>query len=403
MKKKGCKAAIYVTLVMMAAAGFILYSVSILPENYYQTDGSNLNSVTAFPSVLSSSAEKQQNISKVNHYETQILLFGLIPVKRIGITVVPEKKLIPSGQSFGIKFFTEGVIVVGLSDIKTENGSENPAFAAGIRVRDVILAIDGSKVNTVEEVSSIVEKSEGRQLSLTIKRNNSNFEVKVAPKKPSRESSYRIGAWVRDSTAGIGTITYIDPFNNNFAALGHGICDVDTGDLLLLNKATVYTAQITGINKGERGKPGELRGVFLEDSQLGFLNINSQSGIFGKFDSTNNIEDAIPIAFKQDIAEGDAKILCTIDGIKPQYYSIQITKVYRNSTLYSKNMMIKVTDENLLSKTGGIIQGMSGSPIIQNGKIVGAVTHVLVNDPQRGFGIFIENMLEASGEYKKAA
>ncbi len=391
-----------ILIIFVVLTAIITMKIIEEPQNIYQNEINMQKSITAFPSIFSVSEKDKENILN-NSYETDLLLFGIFPVKKIGITILPNKKLIPCGQTFGIKFFTKGVMIVGMSDVKTNNGDENPAYYAGIRVRDIILAIDDKSVNTIEEVSKIVEKCEGKALSFYVKRNISTFIAKVTPKKSSRDELFKIGAWIRDSTAGIGTITYIDPQNNSFAGLGHGICDVDTGDLLPLNKATIFVAQINSAKKGENGEPGELKGIFLEDTIFGELSLNTEQGIFGKIINYKANSNALNLAFKQEIKEGNAQIISTVNGTKPEYFNVEIIRVYRNGITPSKNMIIKIIDKKLLSITGGIVQGMSGSPIIQNGKLIGAVTHVLVNDPTKGFGIFIENMLEGSNYLNKVA
>lgn len=403
MREKKPKAFVISFIFLTTAVTFIMFSLSAVPESLYRSNFGSNNCITAFPTVLSAPHESTNKATGLKGFDADLLLFGIFPIKKVGITVVPEKTLIPCGRTFGIKFFTEGVMVVGMSDVKTDSGSENPAFAAGIRVRDIILSINEQTVNSNEDVANIVENCNGKALKFLCKRNLSTFEVSVLPKNSSRDKAFKIGIWVRDSTAGIGTITYIDPKNGTFGGLGHGICDIDTGDLLPLSKASIYSSKINSVKKGLKGEPGELRGVFLEDTIIGKLTMNSDQGIFGSISLTDFGAEPLLLAYKQDIKEGGAKILCTIDGMTPEYYNISIIRVNRSSGNTTKNMVIRITDEKLLEKTGGIVQGMSGSPIIQDNKLVGAVTHVFVNDPTRGYGIFIENMLEGCGEYKKAA
>lgn len=403
MRGKKPKTFVISFVFLTTAVTIIMFSLSAMPESLYQSNFESNNCITAFPTVLSAVHENENKINGSKGFNADLLLFGIFPIKKVGVTLVPEKTLIPCGRTFGIKFFTEGVLVVGMSDVRTENGNENPAYAAGIRVRDIILSINGQKVNSNEDVSNIVENCNGKNLKFLCKRNLSTFEVNVIPKNSSRDKAFKIGVWVRDSTAGIGTITYIDPKNGTFGGLGHGICDIDTGDLLPLSKASVYSSKINSVKKGLKGEPGELRGIFLEDTVIGKLTTNSDQGIFGSINLKDFGSEPLLLAYKQEIKEGAAKILCTTDGLTPEYYNISIVKVNRSSGNTTKNMIVKITDERLLEKTGGIVQGMSGSPIIQDNKLVGAVTHVFVNDPTRGYGIFIENMLEGCGEYKKAA
>lgn len=306
----------------------------------------------------------------------------------------PEKVLV-GGIPFGVKYYADGVLVVGMNDVETASGRKNPADAAGIKVKDVILSVNGQSADN-ESFSEAVRSSNGRSLTLQIKRENVYFDIKVQPVQ-DLSGIYRLGCLVRDSTAGIGTVTYIDPESGTFAGLGHAICDVDTGEIMTLSHATVYGAVIHSVVQGKVGAPGELKGSFDDDVLIGSLYKNCEQGVFGKLDDSFVVGGGkmLEVANTEEIKEGEALICCTLDDCGPQYYRINITKVYSDKTRTSRNMIIKVTDEKLLEKTGGIVQGMSGSPVIQNGKLVGAVTHVMVNDPTRGYGISIENMLHA--------
>ena len=291
--------------------------------------------------------------------------------------------------------FTDGVLIVGLSRIHTENGLSCPALESGIVEGDVICSIDGEKVYTNEDVASFIENSDGETLSMLIKRDGETMTVEVTPEKMADGSGYKAGFWVRDSSAGIGTLTFYDPETMVFAGLGHAVCDVDTGEPLPLLSGEIVPAAINKIKRGVSGEPGELGGVFTSAKALGEVSINNETGVYGVLNS--NIGGvSLPIAPKQDVYEGKATILATINGTKAKEYEIVIEKVSMSDNSPTKNMVIKVTDEELINKAGGIVQGMSGSPIIQNGRLVGAVTHVFVNDPTKGYGIFIENMLEAA-------
>lgn len=320
-------------------------------------------------------------------------LFGVIPMKTVDADVFSEVKLIPGGFPFGVKLYTKGVIVVGISDVETEKGSVSPAREAGLREKDVIISIDGEKVNTAKEVSEKIAQSNGKKLSITLNRKGVEEKIELTPAHSSGDNLYKAGIWIRDSTAGIGTVTFIDPRTNEFAGLGHGICDVDTGELMPLLRGNVVDVKLNGVNKGKVGDPGELKGIFCH-GKIGELKGNTPYGVFGTLSSVPEQykREPLPIALKKDIKTGSATIYCTV-GEKPEEYSAEIVKINPANT-DTKNFVIKITDERLLEATGGIVQGMSGSPVIQNGRIVGAVTHVLVNDPTSGYGIFIENMLK---------
>ena len=304
-----------------------------------------------------------------------------------------DLKLIPGGIAFGVKFQTEGIMVVGFDDVETSSGKTNPAFDAGIREKDVIIKLDGKELRSAAELTEAVETCEGRALTLTYTRNGKEYTAKLTPRFSDSDGKYKTGLWVRDSGAGIGTVTYIDPQTLTFGGLGHGICDSETGGIIPLNRGTVMDVTIGGVQKGAVGAPGEIKGYF-SSSKTGTLYSNTYCGVFGLFGELpkNLPSGAIPIGTRSEIKDGDAYIWCTLDESGPQRYSIKISEINRSAN-GNKCFTVTVNDKKLIEKTGGIVQGMSGSPIIQNGKLVGAVTHVLINDPTSGYGIFIENML----------
>ena len=298
-----------------------------------------------------------------------------------------EKTLIPGGMVFGVRFFTEGVLVVGMPD-----GNSSPAYAAGVRVNDVILKVDGKPIKDAEDLSRAVDSAKGRAVELTCRRNGREFTASVTPRL--EESGYKTGIWVRDSGAGIGTVTFIDPKTGLFGGLGHGICDADTGKPMPLGRGVLLDVSIGGIKKGAAGDPGEIRGSFKQ-GKLGAVTGNTDCGIFGIYSEIpKSLYGAIPIAHRDEVRGGAATILCTLEDGVTREYKVELCSIDREAT-GGRCFTVKITDPELIRQTGGIVQGMSGSPIIQNGKLVGAVTHVLVGDPTRGYGIFIENMLEA--------
>lgn len=364
---------------------YTLFAVFVGGADYVIPD-----EITVTAQEIENASAEVRGISESTVVEAN--LFGSIPVKNVKVNVVKDSTLVPCGDVFGIKFFTKGVLIVKLSDIETKDGHISPAGNAGLSVGDVIQSIDGSEVNTVEQMSAIVENSKGRSLAVTYERNGEEKNCVITPLLSLSDKKYKTGIWVRDSTAGIGTMTYYNPRTKQFAGLGHGICDVDTGILMPLLEGSVVDVQITDIIKGRRGAPGELKGSFDRKKQ-GSVISNTSHGVYGNVneDFLSN-KKAFPIGFKDEVKEGKAKILCELDENGVKEYSINIVKI-NGSDEKDKNFVIEVEDENLIAKTGGIVQGMSGSPIIQNGKIIGAVTHVLVNNPGKGYGIFIENML----------
>ncbi|MDP4092043.1 MAG: SpoIVB peptidase [Bacillota bacterium] len=323
-------------------------------------------------------------------------LFGLLPVRTIHVDVVPNKMVVACGNTIGVKLNINGILVIGISDVNTKDGrNPQPGKEVGIRPGDFLIAINGKKLDTIEELISEVDKSGGNPLKIKYRRGSTFIDTEIKPVLSNEDKKYHIGLWVRDSSAGIGTITFYDPETKRFGALGHGIADIDTGTILPVESGEVIKSTIMDIRKGKTGSPGELKGMFLDGKKLGYITNNCESGIYGILNSnaTGMLKGKeYPMAMRSQVKEGPASILCNIDGEKVEEYGIEIQRVILQNSSSSKGMVIKITDKRLLDKTGGIVQGMSGSPIIQNGRIVGAVTHVLVNDPTRGYGIFMEWM-----------
>ena len=306
-----------------------------------------------------------------------------------------KDEVILGGVPFGVKFSTEGVVVIGFSDIDGINKTQNPAYLAGIRAKDIITKVDGRVISGAQELTKSVEASGGREISLTYKRGEAEKTVKITPIYSSAEQRYKTGIWVKDSGAGIGTVTYIMPDDYSFGGLGHGICDGETGELIRMSRGDVMNVTVHAVKKGVSGTPGELKGHFCTGC-IGQLYTNTDCGVFGKFTTLpQGCGEKVKVAMPDEIREGEAYIVCTLSDGARQRYKADISAINRDAE-GSKCFVIKVTDNSLIEKTGGIVQGMSGSPIIQNGKLVGAVTHVMINDPCVGYGIFIENMLNAA-------
>ncbi len=317
-------------------------------------------------------------------YSAKVKLFGLLPIKDATVHQISQKQLTVLGTPFGVKLYTKGVIVVD-----TEESS--PGVEAGIQVGDIILTYNNEEIHSNADLREQVQKCNGERQKATIRRNQRTQTVWVTPAKT--EEGYTVGLWVRDSTAGLGTLTYYDPQTNTVAGLGHSISDVDTGLTMPVERGTLVTAEITGVRAGEAGDPGELLGR-LADRTLGTVTTNNDAGLFGH--AASPFEGvSYPVGLKDEVEVGEAQILCTLGANAPEAYTIRITKV-NNNLSELRNLCIQVTDERLLAKTGGIVQGMSGSPILQNGKIIGAVTHVLISDPAAGYGIFIQKMLASA-------
>ena len=310
-------------------------------------------------------------------------------------------KVYAGGENIGIKISTKGVLAVAFSDIESKNGKliKSPAEVGDIDLGDVILKIDGKEISTSKELLGVVSESKTGTIALVIDRDGDliNKKVKLVENK---KGDYKLGLWVRDSTAGIGTMTFFDDNTGLYGGLGHPITDGETDKIISVGKGSLVKSTVVNVRKGEIGSPGELKGIFNNDRiTLGTVGKNTTTGIYGVVNEKNKInykneKNLYEIAYKSEIKAGPAQIITTINEEGPKYYEISIEKILDTSKGPNKNMLIKITDPELLEKTGGIVQGMSGSPIIQNGKIVGAVTHVLVNKPNIGYGIYIENMLK---------
>lgn len=309
---------------------------------------------------------------------------GNIPVKYAGISYKERPEVIPGGMPFGIKIRSDGVMVISVED-------DSPAKNSGICAGDVIISVNGYSVSTNAEISERVQTSD--KTTIVFRRKDCDISVKLSPEKVGGE--LKIGAWVRDSAAGIGTLTYYEPSSGKFGGLGHAVSDVTTGEAVPLGEGEITNAQIYDIIRGREGSAGELCGLILPNSDIGTITGNSGAGVFGTLDEPLSGEP-LPMAFRQEVQAGPATILTTIDGCTPKEYSIEIERINLLDLKGSKAMVIRITDEELLEKTGGIVRGMSGSPIIQNGRLAGAVTHVLVNDPTRGYAVFAETMLDSA-------
>lgn len=333
--------------------------------------------------------------NQIDNYVMDLKLFGIIPYKSVDIQVIQDKMLTPSGLPIGIYVKTEGVLVVGIGEFKNEKGDTISPANYILQAGDYILDVNGEKVENKKHFISMVENSGGEEMIMSIRRNDEITDIKVKP-EGNQSGEWKLGIWIRDNAQGIGTLTYIDN-DNTFGALGHGINDVDTSTLMQLEEGTLYKTEIVGITRGKDGSPGELTGYIEYENEniIGEITQNTAEGIFGICSNDmaeHTFYEPIPIALKQEVEIGPAQIICSVTG-EPKFYDIEIEELHLENDNVNRGLVIKITDEELLTLTGGIIQGMSGSPIIQNGKLVGAVTHVLVQDAASGYGIFIENML----------
>ena len=395
MKKIIRRIDIFFAIMLFAVFNIISAGNYILPDRINSNGDGTVNYMGIF--TLDYENDEQvdfQSSQQVSETVSDIKLFGVIPVKSATVSYSKPQTVYVSGESFGIKLYTDGVIVVGTKDVETDNGTCNPAAEAGIEKGDIIISINDVKVTSSIQVEDIFNDNNGKAYKIKVKRNGSYKTFSLSPVYSSQAGCYKVGIWVRDSTAGIGTITFYNPENNSLGALGHPITDVDTNEIMPILNGEAVKANVTKLYKSTSGEAGSICCDFTNDI-IGTLSTNSAGGIYGKY--TADIDESRPyqVATAQEVEKGQAQILCTLDGSGPQLYTVEITKIsYRNSD--EKNMVIKVTDDSLLNKTGGIVQGMSGSPIIQNGKLIGALTHVIVDNPEKGYGIFAETMLEIS-------
>ncbi|UII54792.1 SpoIVB peptidase [Cytobacillus spongiae] len=335
--------------------------------------------------------------------EEMMLEIAGFPIKKVDVNVLKDFKIIPGGQSIGVKLNTVGVLVVGHHQVNTSSGKASPGETAGIQVGDIITSINGEKIEKMADVAPFVQDAgeSGKSLNITLKREEGEVKTELTPLKEDGGNMYKLGLYIRDSAAGIGTMTFYHPESKKYGALGHVISDMDTKKPIVVEDGQILRSTVTSIEKGSNGNPGEKLARFSSDKKvIGNITRNSPFGIFGKLnkDITNGVVDeALPIALSHQVKEGPAQILTVVDNDEVKKFDIEIVSTIPQKFPATKGMVIKVTDSELLEKTGGIVQGMSGSPIIQDGRVIGAVTHVFVNDPTSGYGVHIEWMLNEAG------
>lgn len=385
---------------IISLTGFLSVVAQSIPDTFTVAQGErlDLSAMGLMTSPVSDEdSEQESGHLPAKRYQVTVSLFSIFPVKTVTVTETEAISVVPCGTPFGIKLFTDGVMVVGLSEISTTRGDRCPAAEAGVQIGDILLELNGEPVTKTEQVGEVMARSNGAPVMLKILRGETEKTISVTPVQSEFDGNYRGGIWVRDSTAGIGIITFYRPETGMFGGLGHGICDADTGNLMPLGKGEIVPVTICGVQKGRQGDAGELKGYFTDDHAVGILQQNSDAGVYGTMDTIPVTGEAVTTARKQEVHTGPAEILTTIEGNTPRRYEAIIESVDLREDQDVKNLVVRVTDETLLQTTGGIVQGMSGSPILQDGKLVGAVTHVFIHDPTRGYGILIEDMLKAAG------
>lgn len=396
MIKKILKYFSIITAPIFILALITYINVSQMPDKIYINESMEVSDITMQnTSIL--------NRIKLSKDKIDVDFLGVIPLKSLPVQKLEDIKLYPGGTSVGVKLSTEGVLVVGFSEVQSRGEVESsPAKDAGIQLGDILLKVNGKSIENSKQLGSLIKEINSDYVNVEFSRQGNNYNKDIELAKEG--DSYKLGLWIRDSTAGIGTLTFYHPQTETFGALGHPITDGDTNTTFTIKDGSLLSATVLSVRKGEKGVPGELRGLFVnEKNAIGNIKSNTSSGIFGSSYVpliNPKFNEPLSVSFRNEVNEGPATIITTIGDEGPKEYSVEIVKLLQQDKPGPKSMIIRVTDEELLNKTGGIVQGMSGSPIIQNNKIVGAVTHVLINKPDIGYGIYIEWMLEEAGVIK---
>lgn len=387
MRKKFKIFTAVLSLAVTAAMSFAVYAEMNIPnEIFVGSESICFNGIFYADNTLAASSDSRSG--------SELKVMNVIPVKEITLKKKERRFVIPGGELIGITLTTDGVVVVATESFESVAGTVSPARAAGIKPGDVLLSANGSKIKNNGELTDIICKSGGKAVEMKLRRNDTLFTASVTPEKTVTTKTYKCGMWIRDYTGGIGTLTYSDARTGSVAALGHGIYDVDTSLLLPVGDGMLREAEISSVIKGQPGAAGEIGGI-IRKNVYGTIEINTDEGIYGRIGVLPSNGESIPVANKSEVHEGAARIICTVEKGKKQFYDIFIDKVIYTSS-GNKSITLRVTDPKLISATGGIVQGMSGSPIIQDGMLAGAVTHVFINNPRSGYGVFAEDMLTIS-------
>lgn len=395
-----------ILLFVLLIAYVYTLAISAIPENIILFQNEKLNTSTIYGVNISANSSKRisvltsslSDLKETGRYGLNVNLFNVFKVKEVTVDVIENTSVVPVGKLAGLKLYTNGVMVVGMTEIITQDGQKyKPHENTDIREGDMILKINDKTLNSTDDLTYHINNCKDEEITLLCARDNKTFQAKLTPVK-TISGDYKIGLWVRDSAAGVGTVTFYNPDSGCFGALGHGILDIDTEKLIDIQSGEFVTTKIINVIKGASGEPGKIQGTVDNQKTIGEIYSNTIFGVYGRLTDTKalgiNESDLIPVTSRNDIQIGDAKILCSIDNGKVEEFDIEIKKLYLNNSSNNKSMLIKITDEKLLQKTGGIIQGMSGCPIIQNGKFIGAITNVLVSDPTTGYAIFADIMIK---------
>ena len=406
MKRKTFIKKVSILILLIIIYTYVV-AIQSIPSNIVIFEGETISLKTIFGikanliydnETVETISNNQNSINEVGKKTAKLNLFENIFLKNINIDVLPKTTVIPVGNIAGIKLYTSGVLVVGMSEIYgIDNKAYKPYENSGIEEGDTIVSVNEDKITSTEDLIEKVNSSNGNEVKIEYIHQEKTVACSIKPAQTSN-NEYKLGLWVRDSAAGVGTVSFYEPSSKTFGALGHGITDIDTEQLIDIASGEFVTTKILNIVKGQVGTPGRIQGTVDNQKNIGTIQKNTKFGIYGTVDniSSLNIDSSneMEVALRDEIKTGKAKIRCSLENGKIEEYEIQIEKVFKENNYDNKSMLIKITDEKLLDKTGGIIQGMSGSPIIQNGKFVGAVTHVLVNNPTEGYAVFGDIMLK---------
>lgn len=393
MKKLNFILIIFILLIIYIYVSFI----TLIPDNIILLKGENLQ-VRSLPGIRFIYTASTSN-NNINTNNAEITLFENIHLKNISITTMEDMEVVPVGKIIGLKLYTNGVLIVGMSEIEDKNNILNKPYEnSDIEEGDTILKINEKEVENIDILKNIVNESKGENLELTLLRNGNVITTSIKPIE-TNDNNYKLGLWVKDAATGVGTMTFYEPSSNSFAVLGHGITDSDTDSLINIDSGELVTSRIISVKKGEIDNPGEIKGTIVNQQTIGSVTKNTQFGVYGVLNNFSelNIDTSkkVKVALRDEIKEGDAKILCALDNSNiTKEYDIKIEKIYKDNEYNNKSMLIRVTDKELLNKTGGIIRGLSGAPIIQNEKFVGAITNVLVSNPKIGYAIFADLMIK---------
>lgn len=398
MKKK----IFFIILFFLMIILLYITNISQIPDRVVLINGESITVKKLYGIELN---EKQREVietwqeGSIENKKVGVSLFGKIEVKEVSVTTIPQMKVIPVGNLIGLKLYTNGVLVIGMTELKNINNQiEKPYESINIKEGDTILELNNQEIDSIKTLQSVVKNSEGETIEIKYAHMGEIMTSNIKPVETSK-NEYKLGLWVRDSATGVGTMSFYDPTSNKFAALGHGISDSDTGELLNIESGEVVTSKLVDITKGIKGMPGEIKGSISNGISIGEVNKNTNFGIFGNLEKQNisineKYKNGIEVATRDEITLGKANILCSLEDGKTEEYTIEITEINKENNSDNKSMKVKITDERLVQKTGGIICGMSGSPIIQNNKLVGVLTNVLVSDPEVGYGVFSEIMIK---------